>query len=255
MVWGNTLGLAVALAFLTHAAPGTAAERQKPLGVVELFTSQGCNSCPPADAVFGDLAREGKVVALAYHVNYWDYLGWRDTLSSDDATQRQYDYMSALGTQSVYTPQAVVNGRAHMNAARRGEVESALRSMAQGNTGLQVGVSATRSGDSVVIETDAAPKPVGEAHVLLVYFDGVRPVAITRGENSGRTVTYYNAVRSLQTAGMWHGQAARFEMPLSEMAKKGENCAVLLQATGKDGAPGPILGAAVVSTTLPTASR
>lgn len=147
MVWGNTLGLAVALALLTHAAPGTAAERQKPLGVVELFTSQGCNSCPPADAVFGDLAREGKVVALAYHVNYWDYLGWRDTLSSVDATQRQYDYMSALGTQSVYTPQAVVNGRAHMNAARRGEVESALRSMAQGNTGLQVGVSATRSGD------------------------------------------------------------------------------------------------------------
>ncbi|TIO36397.1 MAG: DUF1223 domain-containing protein, partial [Mesorhizobium sp.] len=89
-------------------------QTEKPLGVVELFTSQGCSSCPPADEFFAELAAKENVVALAYHVNYWDYLGWQDTLSNKENTERQYDYMRAFGSRSVYTPQAVINGRSHV---------------------------------------------------------------------------------------------------------------------------------------------
>ena len=251
---GRILGLAALTLVLSPiAGPSMAEDLQKPLGVIELFTSQGCNSCPPADAVFADFAQEGEVVALAYHVNYWDYLGWQDTLGSVESTERQYDYMKSFGTRSVYTPQAVINGRAHVNGAVRSEVTAALDGMSGAGNGLKVGISVTRSGDSVVIETDSAKEPVGEAHVVLVYYDPVQPVVITRGENTGKTVNYWNAVKDIQTAGMWHGKSARFEMPVSDMAKKGSNCAVLLQSAGKDGAPGPILGAAVID--IPEARR
>ena len=99
--------------------------------MVELFTSQGCSSCPPADALFAELAAKEDLVALAYHVDYWDYLGWQDTLSRKENTERQYDYMRAFGSRSVYTPQAVINGRVHVNGASRGEVDGALARMAR----------------------------------------------------------------------------------------------------------------------------
>jgi hypothetical protein len=247
MELGRILRLAaLTLVFPAFAGPGAAEDLQKPLGVVELFTSQGCSSCPPADAILADLAQKGEVVALAYHVNYWDYLGWQDTLGSVESTQRQYDYMKSFGTRSVYTPQAVINGRAHVNGAIRSEVIGSLESMANAGTGMKVGISVTLSGDSVIIEPDSAKQPVDKAHVVLVYYDKVQPVAITRGENTGKTVNYWNAVKGIQTAGIWHGKAERFEMPVSDMAKKGANCAVLLQSAGKDGSPGAILGAAVI---------
>lgn len=249
---GRFFGLAaLTLVLPVFVAPVAAEELQKPLGVVELFTSQGCGSCPPADAVLADLAQQDDIVALAYHVNYWDYLGWQDTLSSPESTQRQYDYMKSFGTRSVYTPQAVINGRSHVNGAVRSMVTGAIESMASAGKGPQVGVSVVQSGDNVVIQTEAASQPVGEAHVVLVYYDKVQPVVISRGENTGKTVTYWNAVKGIQTAGAWHGKPARYEMPVSEMAKKGENCAVLLQSAGKDGAPGPILGAAVIRVPAP----
>ena len=122
------LTLAAALAIFGVAAPG--ADEQKPaklLGVVELFTSQGCNSCPPADAALAKLAARGDVVALGYHVDYWDYLGWSDTLGSKANTERQYAYARGLNRRGVYTPQAVINGRAHTNGGRYGEIVSTMR--------------------------------------------------------------------------------------------------------------------------------
>jgi hypothetical protein len=223
-----------------------AGDAQRPLGVVELFTSQGCSSCPPADAILADLAQKGDVIALSYHVDYWDYLGWQDTLGSPENTQRQYDYMKSFGTRSVYTPQAVINGQAHVNGAHRSEVSDALNDMKGTGAALKVDVDVSQSAESITIKTSASSEPVGEAHVLLVSYDAAQPVEITRGENAGKTVVYWNAVRSIQTAGIWRGKEAQFEMPVSDMAKKGANCAVLLQSTGKGGAPGTILGAAVV---------
>jgi hypothetical protein len=245
MMRGNLLRLLAATILAGLAAiPGVAGEIRKPAGVVELFTSQGCSSCPPADAIFAEMAKKGDVVALAYHVDYWDYLGWQDTLASPDNTARQYDYAKSFGARSVYTPQAVVNGRTHVNGSSRAEISGALSKFGEG---LSVDIKVMRAGGSIVID---AGEGAGDeqGRVVLVYFDPARPVAIERGENRGKTVTYWNAVTAIQTAGMWHGAAARYEFPASEVARKGTGgCAVLLQATGANGLPGPILGAALIS--------
>jgi hypothetical protein len=234
-----------AAAAVICAVPSFAGDILKPRGVVELFTSQGCNSCPPADAVLADLAEKGDVVTLGYHVDYWDYLGWKDTLATPENTERQKQYGKAFGKRSVYTPQAVINGRAHVNGAKGDAVAWAITEMENKGDGLSVDISVTRTGESVTIDAAAAPGEKRDAHLVLVHFDPMKPVTIERGENKGQTITYANPVTSVQTAGMWHGKAARFELPRSEVNKKG-GCAILLQAVNKEGLPGPILGAAVV---------
>jgi hypothetical protein len=236
---------ASALALSVLAGLALAGETNRPIGVVELFTSQGCSSCPPADALFAELAARDDLVALAYHVDYWDYLGWRDTLGSAENTARQHGYGKSFGIRSVYTPQAVINGRIHVNGASSGKVWDGLEELEQSGEGLAVGLTVTRAGESVVIDAEAATGDVKEAHLVVVYFEPAQPVVIERGENSGRTVTYWNAVSDVHTAGMWHGKAARFELPASEVSKKG-GCAVLLQSVDKEGLPGPILGAAMI---------
>jgi hypothetical protein len=244
---GDVVRLAAAtVVFGLCFGPAMSGEVKKPVGVVELFTSQGCSSCPPADAILQDLAKKGEVVALAYHVDYWDYLGWQDTLATPDNTARQYDYAKAFGVRSVYTPQAVINGRTHVNGSNRADIDSTLGGFAKSGEGLGVDIKVMRAGDSVVIDAgEGADQQEGQ--IVLVYYDPARPVVIDRGENKGETITYWNSVTAIQTAGMWHGAAARYEFPASEIAKKGAGgCAVLLQSTGKDGLPGPILGAALI---------
>lgn len=229
------------------ASPAAADGAKKPVGVVELFTSQGCNSCPPADAVLDRLARRGDLVALSYHVDYWDYLGWKDTLASRANTERQYDYAKSFGAPSVYTPQMVINGRKDVNGADAAAVAGLVEKLGHSGDGLNVDVSATYADERVVVQTGDARGPEKEANVVFVYFDPEKTVKIERGENRDRTITYRNAVLSVQTAGMWNGKAARFEMPESEMTRQGAHgCAVLLQAMGKGGLPGPIIGAAML---------
>ncbi|MFN3547366.1 MAG: DUF1223 domain-containing protein [Mesorhizobium sp.] len=216
-------------------------------GVVELFTSQGCSSCPPADANLADLAQRDDVIALAYHVDYWDYLGWSDTLASPENTQRQHDYAAALGQRSVYTPQAVVNGRLHINGADAAAIERMLSETTRQS--MQVDVSIRKGADSIIIEAGQGGEGVeiAKANLMLVFFDAKTVVKILRGENAGKRVTYWNAVTGSQTAGMWHGENLRIEIPLSELRRKGNGgCAALLQSHGKDGAPGAIIGAAVL---------
>jgi hypothetical protein len=234
-----------AAAAVVCAVPSFAGDILKPKGVIELFTSQGCNSCPPADAVLSDLAGRGDVVALGYHVDYWDYLGWKDTLAKPENTERQKLYGKAFGKREVYTPQAVINGRIHVKAGKRGAVDAAVSEMQRTGNGLTVDIDVKRTGESVVIETAGAKDGKGDAHLVLVHFDPMRPVTIERGENKGKTITYANPVTGIQTAGMWHGKAARFELPRSEINQKG-GCAILLQSVNKEGLPGPILGAAVI---------
>jgi len=217
----------------------------RPLGVVELFTSQGCNSCPAADAALGRIVRQGNVVVLAYHVDYWDYLGWKDTLASRANTERQYAYAKAFGSAQVYTPQAIVNGRSQMNGASVGAVEAALGTLSGSGKGLAVDVSIRDSGNSYVIEAGAAPDSAGEARVILASFAPQRDVAIRRGENSDRTITYWHAVTGIYIAGLWHGQPARYEVPKSAVSPGG-GLAVLLQSEAGGAATGPIVGAAVL---------
>lgn len=239
------LAAATAFAGLVYGS-AAAGEIKRPLGVVELFTSQGCNSCPLADTIFADLVKRGDLVALAYHVDYWDYLGWRDTLASPDNTQRQYDYAKSFGVHSVYTPQAVINGRADVRGSSRIDITDMLDKFAGSDRGMSVDIKVMRAGDSIVIDAGEGTGD-DQAQVVLVHFNPAQPVAIERGENTGKTITYWNAVTAVQTVGMWHGAAARYEFPASEMVKKGAGgCAVLLQAKGTDGLPGPILGAALI---------
>ncbi len=239
------LRLAVFAALLC-AVPSFASDILKPRGVVELFTSQGCNSCPPADAVLNGLVKTGDIVALGYHVDYWDYLGWKDTLATPDSTERQKLYGKAFGKREVYTPQAVINGRVHVKGGKRGAVGAALSELERTGQGLTIPINVVRNGESVIIETAGAPSGKDDAHLILVHFAPRKPVTIERGENKGQIITYVNPVTDVQTAGMWHGKPARFELPRSEVNKQG-GCAVLLQKVNKDGLPGPILGAAVIS--------
>jgi hypothetical protein len=238
--------VAAAIAFALPSA--SAAEfGKRPKGVIELFTSQGCNSCPPADEYLAELALEGDVVALSYHVDYWDYLGWRDTLANAENTGRQHEYNRAFGNRSVYTPQAVINGRQQVNGAKRHKVDSAVDRMEGTNEGLIVDVSVTYNGNTMVIETGAAEGWTGDAHVVLVYLDPATEVKIERGKNTGRTFTYRNAVSGFHSAGKWHGKATRLELPMSEVSRKGAGgCAVLVQAMQPGGLPGAVLGAAIV---------
>ncbi len=207
-------------------------------GVVELFTSQGCSSCPPADKVLSALAERDDVVALGYHVDYWDYLGWKDSLGSPDNTARQYAYRQSLGSSSVYTPQAVLNGVSHANGGNARAVGAAL------DTPLPVQLSVKKLASSVIVTIPQAP--VGKAHVqaVLVRYGSDETVQVKRGENRGRSLHYVNPVRSVQTLGMWHGEARELDLPNDAVyGEGGDGCAILIQEMGDDGAPGRILGA------------
>jgi len=221
---------------------------ERPLAVVELFTSQGCNSCPPADANLADLAETGKVITLAYHVNYWDYLGWRDTYGKPEHTVRQQGYGKAFGIRSVYTPQAVVNGRVHVNGAKRAKLDRAIDDLAERGQNLVIDVETSVAGESVMIDVGSGKGGGKKAHIVLVCYDRPAAMQIQAGENAGKTITYFNPVLESVSIGMWDGQPKRVELPLSDVARKGPGgCAVLVQKVGKEGAPGFIVGAATIA--------
>lgn len=227
----------------TLAMSGTfgATAGDKPVAVVELFTSQGCNSCPKADMLFGELAMRDDIVALAYHVDYWDYLGWKDTLARPENVMRQESYRKALGASSKYTPQMVVNGAAHVIGSDRKAVDALIR---QNSDDTRVPLSMKVEGQTVIIAVGAAVGQVREASLVLAYIGNPETVSVGRGENRGRQLTYHNPVRDFATLGMWHGEPMRIEIPLSEFAMHDAGgCAVLLQET-RAGKPGPIIGAA-----------
>lgn len=218
----------------------------KPVGVVELFTSQGCSSCPPADSVLGDLAKRPDVIALGYHVDYWDYLGWKDTFGSRAFTDRQYAYAASFGSRSVYTPQAIVNGRADFNGGDGSSINSALRAMSRKGAGMTADVSVRREQNSVFVNVNGQSGGK-EVHVVVVSYAKAQPVRIERGENTGRSIVYANPVTRIDTIGMWHGGEQRFELPETEMMKYASGgCAVLLQAVTSSGKPSAIIGAALI---------
>jgi hypothetical protein len=226
------------------AAP--AASSPKPRAVIELFTSQGCSSCPPADRVLAELAREPDLVALSLPVDYWDYLGWKDTLAQPAFSARQRDYASARGDRKVHTPQMVVNGAAACIGAYRADVERTIAKAIRAGAALPVAVTVREAGPSIAIDIgEAATGVPRKADVWVLSVVRERDVAIGRGENKGRSVTYANVVRSMARAGAWAGAAARYEIPLAEARPEdADGYVVLLQAAAEPGKPGVILGAA-----------
>ncbi|MDR7039467.1 hypothetical protein J2X36_004243 [Methylobacterium sp. BE186] len=203
--------------------------------VVELFTSQGCSSCPPAEALLGRLAREGaNVLPLAFHVTYWNHLNWRDGYSLPAATARQNAYAARLGG-SIYTPQAVIDGRADVVGSNEVAVRAAIgRALTSARSA--VGLNLGRQGSNLVVSVDAGS---GSGTILLVGFDPSHTTRIARGENAGRTIEQANIVRSLHEVAQYSGAALRLTTPVPA----GENAAILVQA-----ADGTILGATQLGT-------
>ncbi len=216
----------LALCSLTAGAANAAS---RPV-VVELFTSEGCSSCPPADAYLSTLTGRSDVLPLAFHVTYWNSLGWRDPFSSDTATSRQAMYAARLGGGS-YTPEMVVDGRRGMVGSDRGEVASAIAE-ARGDASDAVPIKAGRSGRGITVSLGAGG---GKGRVMLVGFDPLHTTQVGRGENSGQTLVESNIVRSLETIGSYDGAA----VTLSAARGAGADAAVIVQ-----GYDGRILGAA-----------
>jgi hypothetical protein len=213
----------------------TAAADPRPT-VVELFTSQGCNPCPPADALLGELAARGDVLALAYHVDYWDELGWRDRFGLPQAVQRQSQYARLLGLASVYTPQLVIDGHDDVLGSDRTRIVRLLSTPRRG-----VPVTAQVRGHDLVVESAAVPG-AAPCDVLVVSFLPETTTAISRGENSGRTLREYNVVRSIRTIGRWPASTATWRLELNSFPADARFVAVLLQ----EQATGSIVGAARV---------
>jgi hypothetical protein len=220
---------AMSLGLIAGLSPVAATAAERPI-VVELFTSQGCSSCPPANAYLNELSRDRRdILPLAFHVTYWDRLGWKDPFSLPAATQRQDQYGHRFGDGS-YTPEMVVDGAAGMVGSDRSDVASAIEN-AKRHSQTAAAVSATRNGERVSIQVESGS---GTAKVLLIGFDHEHTTAIGRGENSGRTLTEANVVRSIRSVGQWSGTPLRLSEPFPE----GQDVAVVLEAPG-----GQIIGA------------
>jgi hypothetical protein len=235
--------LLVAAGLLAVAIPVSAGASEAPRVVVELFTSQGCSSCPPADKMLGDIARDGAVLALSMPVDYWDYLGWKDTLADRAFTDRQRAYGETRGDRQVYTPQAVVDGVVHAVGSDRDALLAAEKAAAE-HGALRVPLT-VEVADGIVKVSVPAQANAPDATVLLLPVMRKMDVAIARGENKGRTLTYSNVVRNVVPLGVWKGEARTYELPVSSL-HKGAGCdtfAAILQV-GSTAKPGLILGAA-----------
>lgn len=207
--------------------------------VVELFTSQGCSSCPPADLLLASIARKPDVVAVSFPVDYWDYIGWKDTLASPVSAARQKAYSAAHGEGHVYTPQAVVNGLAGVIGSNRDEIEQAIIGTKGQDGVLSLPMRLSHAGDHLVIEVAAGGG--GPASVFALRVARAKTVHIGRGENAGRSLTYTNVVRAIDKLGDWTGETATFD--LLESRGEDEGYVVLVQQ-GTLEKPGAILGAA-----------
>ena len=213
--------LVTSIGLIAGLSPVAAFAAERPV-VVELFTSQGCSSCPPANAFLNELSRDRRdILPLAFHVTYWDRLGWKDPFSLEAATQRQDRYGHRFGDGS-YTPEMVVDGAAGMVGSARGDVSSAIEK-AKRTSRTAAAVSVVRNGGQVSIEVGSGS---GNAKVLLIGFDHEHTTAIGRGENNGRTLTEANVVRSFRPVGQWSGATLRLSEPFPE----GQDVAVVLEA-------------------------
>jgi hypothetical protein len=219
-----------ALATLLLAASAAHAEAPRPI-VVELFTSQGCSSCPPADRLLTELSRSRPdLLVLAFHVTYWNRLGWPDPYSLDAATdrQRRYARISAIG--GIYTPQVVVDGTQDVVGSDAPRLHRAIAAAESRARGLPLAIR--RDGAEAAVSLGAGP---GAGRVLVIGYDGQHSTQVRRGENAGATLVESNIVRGLAEAGQWQGQATELRVA----APAGEHLAVIVQA-----ADGTILGAA-----------
>lgn len=241
--------LACALTLRVPAAVSIGADRERPdsapdiSAVVELFTSQGCSACPTADRLFETFVNRSDVIALSLPVDYWDYLGWKDTLASAKNTERQRAYAKARGDGAVYTPQIVVNGLAHAVGSDASQIERQIAKTSLAFAGARVPMRFWRTSSMMIVEVASAAEgaTLGEATVWLAPVRGEIEVEIQRGENHGKAIKYLNVVSEMTPIGTWSGKPLRIQLASQPFMQPGNTrYAVLLQ----QGTGGPIIGAA-----------
>jgi hypothetical protein len=237
--WSSALGVCAIIAIIRPA-------HADPRAVIELFTSQGCSSCPPADKIIGELAKDPSIIALSLPIDYWDYLGWKDTLADSRFSARQKAYSKVRGDREVYTPQAVVNGSAHVIGSDREGIESAIGATAKADGVMSVPVVMSLSGKQLTVSVAASSNGPAAMHgeVWICSISKAVPISIGRGENRGRELTYYNVVRNLMKLGDWNGSPRNFSVPLDSVMHEGIDGAVAYVQDGSRDRPGPMLGAA-----------
>jgi hypothetical protein len=206
---------------------GAHVQGQSRPAVVELFTSEGCSSCPPAEAYIGELSQRKDVLALAFHVDYWDSLGWKDPFSLRSSTDRQYAYSTVLGRSSVYTPQVVIDGKDEFVGTDRRRIGGAL---AAARTGVPLRISLEP--EDLLVELSAREKAAASQVLLVAYVRRVTS-SIGRGENAGRTLEEFNIVRGVRDLGRWTGDPVSFRARLSSLPRDATDVAVLVQSADR----------------------
>ena len=241
-----------AAAICTASMTPLPASADEPRAVIELFTSQGCSSCPAADKVLGELSRDPTLVTLSLPVDYWDYLGWKDTLALHGHSNRERAYADTRGDREVYTPQVVVNGIVHVLGSDKAAIEQAIAQTRQSAAPLTLPVTIAVADGKVSVNVPAANGENASAEVWLCPITGKAQVAIERGENRGHTLAYTNVVRRWVKLGDWSGKAETFSVPVAELADADfslrdiDRVAVIVQS-GVAAKPSLMLGAATVS--------
>ena len=236
--WSGALGVCAIVAVIRPA-------HAEPKAVVELFTSQGCSSCPPADKVLGELAKDPSVIALSLPIDYWDYLGWKDTLADSRFSARQKAYSHMRGDRDVYTPQVIVNGAAHVIGSDRSSIEGAINDTGKADKVMSVPVTMSLSGKQLTVSVAAGKEGApAQGEVWLCSISKSVPISIGRGENRGREIVYHNVVRNLLKVGDWNGSAGSWTVPLDSVMRDGVDAAAVLVQDGSREKPGPMLGAA-----------
>jgi hypothetical protein len=240
--WSSALGVCAIVAIIRPA-------HADPRAVIELFTSQGCSSCPPADKIMGELAKDPSVIALSLPIDYWDYLGWKDTLADSRFTARQRAYSHMRGDRDVYTPQAVINGSVHVIGSDREGIEGAIIDTTKSDDVMSVPVSMTLSGEQLNVSVAASHAGSSASHgeIWICAISKAVPISIARGENRGHEVTYHNVVRNLLKVGDWDGTAGNWTVPLENISREGVDAAAVYVQDGNREKPGPMLGAAFTS--------
>jgi hypothetical protein len=233
-------------AIATALTAGQSASAEPPRAVIELFTSQGCSSCPPADKVLAEMAKDPGVIALSLPIDYWDYLGWKDTLALAGHAVRQKAYSRMRGDDKFYTPQAVINGAVQALGSDHGAIERAIAQSRSNVEALSLPLTLKIADGRLTVTAPAARSEVASGEVWLCPLTKSVTVAIGRGENSGHTFTYHNVVRRWVKLGSWSGQPATWSIPLADVQSEGVDAVVVVLQSGVASAPGIMLGAASI---------
>jgi hypothetical protein len=218
----------------------------EPRALLELFTSQGCSSCPPADKLLGQLAKDPTLIALSLPINIWDYLGWKDTLALPGHSALQRAYARMRGDRQVYTPQIVVNGLTHALGSDHAAIDRAIVQTDRNPAVMSVPVGLFASGGDLTVTVKAVAGALTGAEVWLCPIARAIRVAIGRGENRGRTVTYYNVVRGWDRLGKWSGTAVTWHVPISNIETGAVDAAAVMVQEGTRERPGLVLGAGII---------